>query len=46
MKYVGDDSTIFWAVGADSGVIATHAGFCGKEVEIVVPFEGSDSGEV
>lgn len=46
MKYVEDDSTIFWAIGPDSGVIAKHAAFCGNEVEIVVPFEGVHSGEV
>lgn len=46
IKYVEDDSTIFWAIGPDSGVIAKHAEFCGKEVELVVPFEGVNSGEV
>lgn len=46
MKYVADDSTIFWATGSDSSVIARHAEFCGKEVEMVVPFEGVSSGEV
>ena len=46
MKYVEDDSTMFWAIGPDSGVIAKHAAFCGNEVEIVVPFEGVHSGEV
>ncbi|CAL9031598.1 unnamed protein product [Prunus brigantina] len=46
IKYVEDDSTIFWAIGPDSGVIAKHAEFCGKEVELVVPFEGVNSGEL
>lgn len=46
MKYVGDDSTMFWAVGFDNGVIAKHAEFCGQEIEMVVPFEGVSSGEV
>jgi len=46
MKYVGDDSTMFWAVGSDNGVIAKHAEFCGQEIEMVVPFEGVSSGEV
>lgn len=45
MKYVADDSTTFWAIGPDSGVIAKHA-FCGTEVEMVIPFEGAQSGEV
>lgn len=45
MKYVADDSTMFWAVGTESSVIAKQE-FCGKEVEMVVPFEGSYSGEV
>lgn len=46
MKYVADDSTAFWAIGSESSVIAKHAEFCGKEVEMVVPFEGANSGEV
>ncbi|BAB01103.1 unnamed protein product [Arabidopsis thaliana] len=46
MKYVGDDSTMFWAVGSDNGVIAKHAEFCGQEIEMVVPFEGVSSGEL
>lgn len=45
MKYVADDSTTFWAIGPDSGVIAKHA-FCGTEVEMVIPFEGAQSGEL
>ncbi|KAA8541229.1 hypothetical protein F0562_025164 [Nyssa sinensis] len=46
MRYVADDSTIFWAIGPESSVIAKHAEFCGKEVEMTVPFEGSNSGEL
>ncbi|KAK4844374.1 hypothetical protein QYF36_019394 [Acer negundo] len=46
MKYVADDSTTFWAIGPDSSVIAKHAEFCGKEVEMTVPFEGANSGEL
>lgn len=46
MKYVADDSTTFWAIGPDSGIIAKHAEFCGDEVEMTVPFEGVNSGEV
>ncbi|XP_034673142.1 synaptotagmin-5 isoform X2 [Vitis riparia] len=46
MKYVADDSTTFWAIGSESSVIAKHAEFCGKEVEMVVPFEGANSGEL
>lgn len=46
MKYVSDDSTIFWAVGPDSGVIARHSEVCGKEVEMVLPFEGVNAGKV
>lgn len=41
-----DDSTMFWAIGPESTVIAKQADFCGKEVEMVVPFEGVSSGEV
>ncbi|KAE9463915.1 hypothetical protein C3L33_04205, partial [Rhododendron williamsianum] len=40
VKYVADDSTMFWAIGPDSSVIAKHA----NEVEMVVPFEGANSG--
>lgn len=46
LRYGADDSTIFWAIGPESGIIAAHAEFCGKEVEMVVPFEGLNSGEV
>lgn len=46
LRYVADDSTMFWAVGSDNGVIAKHAEFCGQETEMVVPFEGVSSGEV
>lgn len=46
MKYVADDSTMFWAVGADSSIIVKHAEFCGKEIEMVVPFEVENSGEL
>ncbi|KAI3735659.1 hypothetical protein L6452_15167 [Arctium lappa] len=43
LRYCTDDSTIFWATGKESSVIAQHAEFCGKEVEMVVPFEGINS---
>jgi len=46
MRHVEDDSTIMWAIGPDSGVIAKHAKFCGEEVEMLVPFEGANSAEV
>ncbi|CAN8258897.1 unnamed protein product [Cochlearia groenlandica] len=46
MKYVNDDSTMFWAVGSDNSVIAKHAEFSGQEIEMVVPFEGVSSGEL
>ncbi|XP_073298819.1 synaptotagmin-5-like isoform X2 [Primulina huaijiensis] len=46
MRYAPDDSTIFWAIGTDSLVMAKHAEFCGKEVEMTVPFEGVNSGEL
>ncbi|KAI3468850.1 hypothetical protein Pfo_025513 [Paulownia fortunei] len=46
MRYVPDDSTIFWAIGSDSAVIAKHAEFCGKEIEMAVPFEGVNLGEL
>lgn len=45
LRYVGDDSTTFWAIGPDSTAIAQNA-FCGKEVEMVVPLEGGQSGEL
>ncbi|KAK4800095.1 hypothetical protein SAY86_025460 [Trapa natans] len=46
MKYVADDSTFFWAVGPESGIIAKHSEFCGEDIEMVVPFEGVNSGEL
>ncbi|XP_042964292.1 synaptotagmin-5-like isoform X2 [Carya illinoinensis] len=46
IKYVADDSTTFWAIGPDSGVIAKHTEVCGQEVEMVIPFEGLNSGEL
>lgn len=46
LRYCTDDSTIFWAVGEQSSVIANHAEFCGKEVEMVVPFEGINSAKL
>lgn len=46
IRYVSDDSTIFWAIGADSSVIAKHSEICGKEIEMTVPFEGVNLGEV
>jgi hypothetical protein len=45
VKYVLDGSTIFWAIGHNSGVVARHAENCGKEVGMVVPFE-DNTGEV
>ncbi|KAJ4973199.1 hypothetical protein NE237_006373 [Protea cynaroides] len=46
IKYVDDDSTTFWAIGPGSSVIAKHVEYCGKEVEITIPFEGINSGEL
>ncbi|XP_038994380.1 synaptotagmin-5-like [Hibiscus syriacus] len=46
MRYVADDSTMFWAIGPDSSVIARHSEFCGKDVEMVLPFEGVNAGEL
>ncbi|XP_075508656.1 uncharacterized protein LOC142545378 isoform X1 [Primulina tabacum] len=46
MRYVPDDSTIFWAIGSDSSVIAKQAEFCGKEIQMTVPFEGGKIGEL
>ncbi|CBI33649.3 unnamed protein product, partial [Vitis vinifera] len=46
LKYVDDDSTIFWAVGHGSSVLVKHAERIGEEVEMVVPFEGFNFGEL
>ncbi|KAE9467101.1 hypothetical protein C3L33_00987, partial [Rhododendron williamsianum] len=46
IRYVADDSTVFWAIGPESRVIAKHVEFCGKEVEMVIPFGGINSGEL
>nr|GLL21967.1 synaptotagmin-5-like isoform X2 [Ipomoea trifida] len=45
IKYVPDDSTIFWAADGESA-ITRQAEFCGKEIDMVVPFEGINSGEL
>ena len=37
---------IFWAVGHGSSVLVKHAERIGEEVEMVVPFEGFNFGEV
>ncbi|GER30541.1 plant synaptotagmin [Striga asiatica] len=46
MRYVPNDSTIYWAIGADSTVIAKYAEVCGKEIEMTIPFEGTNLGEL
>lgn len=46
MRHVEEDSTIMWAIEPDSSAIAKNAKFCGDEVEMVVPFEGTNSVEV
>ncbi|KAL6501625.1 MYF24 [Orobanche gracilis] len=46
MRYVPNDSTIFWAIGSDLAVIAKNAEICGKEIEMTVPFEGVNLGEL
>ncbi|GLU13003.1 hypothetical protein SLE2022_296530 [Rubroshorea leprosula] len=46
IRYAADDSTIFWAIGPGASVIARHAEFCGQEIEMVLPFEGINSGEL
>ncbi|KAG0500143.1 hypothetical protein HPP92_000215 [Vanilla planifolia] len=47
MKYVSDDSTTFWAIGPKLGVVAKHAAEnCGQEIEMVIPFEETNFGEL
>ncbi|XP_078438859.1 C2 domain-containing protein [Wolffia australiana] len=46
VRYAEDDSTIFWAIGPDSCALAKRAPYDGKEVEMVVPFEESNAGEL
>ncbi|KAG9448930.1 hypothetical protein H6P81_008895 [Aristolochia fimbriata] len=46
VRYVEDDSTIYWAIGHGSGILAKQAECSGKEVEMVVPFEGDNMGEL
>ncbi|KAJ6820803.1 extended synaptotagmin-1 isoform X2 [Iris pallida] len=46
MKYVADDSTTFWAIGHGSGVVAKQAEYCGKIVEMIVPFEDTNYGQL
>jgi hypothetical protein len=45
IKYVDDDSTLFWAVGPKLGVLASRAEHCGKEVTMTLPLEHA-TGEV
>jgi hypothetical protein len=45
IKYVDDDSTLFWAVGNKLSVLASRAELCGKEVTLTVPLENA-TGEV
>ncbi|KAF9591375.1 hypothetical protein IFM89_004060 [Coptis chinensis] len=46
VKYAADDSTTFWAVGPGAGVLARRAESVGQEVEMVLPFEGINSGKL
>lgn len=46
MKYVPDGSTIFWAIGLNNSIIAKRSQFCGKSVEMNIPFEGNFKGDV
>lgn len=46
MRYVADDSTTFWAIGPRSSVLAKRVAFDGQEVDMVIPFEGPNLGEV
>lgn len=46
MKYMEDDSTVFWGISNNAGVVARHAEEVGKSVEMVLPFEDDNMGEV
>lgn len=46
VRYSEDDSSIFWAIGHGSSILAKSVEQCGKEVEMIVPFEGNKQGEV
>ncbi|KMZ62571.1 hypothetical protein ZOSMA_452G00060 [Zostera marina] len=46
MKYVPDGSTIFWAIGLNNSIIAKRSQFCGKSVEMNIPFEGNFKGDI
>lgn len=46
VKYVDDDSTIFWAVGPAQSVLISRVPCCGKEVELTIPLENATSGEL
>ncbi|KAJ3694418.1 hypothetical protein LUZ60_009898 [Juncus effusus] len=46
MKYVADNSTIFWAIGERNSVIAKHLEEIGKEIEMIIPFEDSNTGQL
>ncbi|RZC58060.1 hypothetical protein C5167_005365 [Papaver somniferum] len=46
VRYVADDSTTFWAIGPRSSVLAKRVAFDGQEVDMVIPFEGPNLGEL
>ncbi|KAI3946455.1 hypothetical protein MKX01_017671 [Papaver californicum] len=46
VRYVTDDSTTFWAIGPRSSVLAKRVAFDGQEVDMVIPFEGPNLGEL
>ena len=46
MKYIQDDSTVFWCTGRNNSSIAVLAEHPGKEVEMKVPLIGSSCAEV
>lgn len=47
VKYIQDDSTVFWAIGRNNSSLATCAEHPGKLVEMTIPLEGgSDSAEI
>ncbi|KAI3920777.1 hypothetical protein MKW98_005603 [Papaver atlanticum] len=46
VRYVADDSTTFWAIGPRSSVLAKRIAFDGQEVDMVIPFEGPNLGEL
>eukprot|EP00250_Pteridium_aquilinum_P006892 c16719_g1_i2 orf=702-3128(-) len=46
VKYIQDDSTVFWAIGRNNSSVAVSAKHPGDLVEMTIPLEGEDFAEI